>query len=68
MPEFFLPEQWSQLSEEISAKTPPYLVIENYCRDLIDKNSPETSEILKDKYRLRNVNNNIAWYELTPAP
>lgn len=46
MPKFFLPEQWNQLSEELAVKTPPYIAIENYCRDLIDKNSPETAEIL----------------------
>lgn len=69
MPEFFLPEQWNQLNEELTAKPlPAYIVIENYCGDLINRKSPETAEILEEKYHLRSANNNIAWYELADAP
>lgn len=69
MPEFFLPDQWNQLSEELALKPlPAYIIIEHYCGNLIDRKSPETRRILKEKYRLRNASDNTDWYELADAP
>lgn len=70
MPEFFLPRQWRQLNEELAAKSPAYVLIDRDCRNIIAEKSPETWQLIENRYRLRieSSTTKAAWYELVTTP
>lgn len=64
MPELFLPAQWEQLAEELSAKLPQYVFVDNGCSNLIIQKSPRIVQLLADNYRVRSRSGKMSSYEL----
>lgn len=64
MPEFFLNDQWLWLKKELVEKKPVYIFIDNFCFDVITKQSPETLLLINQHYRLRSKNGNDYCYEI----
>lgn len=63
-PEYFLPEKWGQLEEELLAKRPKYVIIDKGCRDLMEANSKLTIDIVDTQYRPVSIDDNSSWYVL----
>ena len=69
MPELFLPEQWKQFNTELAAKPPAYILVDADCRRIIAEKSPETQQLIENKYHLRSeAAAKATWYEQTAAP
>lgn len=64
MPEFFLNTEWQRLEKELVEKKPVYLFIDDFCFDVIMKQSPETLLLINQHYRLRSKNGNDYCYEI----
>lgn len=69
MPELFLPEQWKQLDAELAAHSPAYILVDRECRRIMAEKSPETQQLIENKYRLRSeAATKAIWYERIAAP
>jgi|GEM_PF-641416 len=66
MPEFFLKEQWQKLNEEIVEKKPTFVFIDHFLFELTKKRSPETIQLIENRYHLRSKNSHIFCYEIMP--
>ena len=60
--EYFLPEQWTALIEQLDSSKPPYIFIDYKPQAIIKENSPKTLEFVEQKYRILRQNNNGIWY------
>ncbi len=60
--EYFLPEQWSTLIEQLDSSKPPYIFIDYVPLAIIKKNSPKMLEFVEQKYQILRQSNNGIWY------
>ena len=62
--EYFLPEQWPKLLEQLDSSKPPYIFIDYVQQATIKKNFPKMLEFVRQRYRILRENNNGIWYIL----
>ncbi|MEH2178956.1 hypothetical protein [Nostoc sp.] len=62
--EYFLPEQWTKLLEELDSSKPPYIFIDYIQQPTINKNFPRMREFIEGRYRILRQNDNGIWYIL----
>ncbi|MEA5627208.1 hypothetical protein [Nostoc sp. UHCC 0251] len=60
--EYFLPEQWSTLIEQLDLSKPPYIFIDYVPQAIIKKNSPKMLEFVEQRYQILRQSNNGIWY------
>ncbi|MFX0201267.1 MAG: hypothetical protein ACFFCW_34550 [Candidatus Hodarchaeota archaeon] len=60
--EFFLPEQWIQLKEQLAEALPPYIFVATSYLDLVLKRSP--GQLIQEKYRVLHKSDVGVWYVL----
>jgi hypothetical protein len=60
--EYFLPEQWLKLLEELDSSKPPYIFVDYIQQPIIKENFPKMLEFLDQRYRILRQNNNGIWY------
>ncbi|MCW5313634.1 hypothetical protein GTQ43_07390 [Nostoc sp. KVJ3] len=62
--EYFLPEQWTALIEQLDSSKPPYIFIDYKSQAIIKENSPKMLEFVGRRYQILRQNNNGIWYLL----
>jgi len=62
--EYFLPEQWSKLLEQLDSSKPPYIFIDYVQLPTIKKDFPTMLEFIGQRYRVLRQNDNGIWYIL----
>lgn len=62
--EYFLPEQWPELLEQLDSSKPPYIYIDSTYQAIIKKTFPKMLEFLSQRYRILQQNNKGIWYIL----
>jgi 4-amino-4-deoxy-L-arabinose transferase-like glycosyltransferase len=62
--EYFLPEQWSKLLEELDSSKPPYIFIDYVQQPTIKKDFPKMLEFIGQRYRILRQNDEGIWYVL----
>ncbi|WP_334772941.1 hypothetical protein [Nostoc sp.] len=62
--EYFLPEQWPKLLEQLDLSKPPYIFIDYIQQATIKENFPKMLEFIEPRYRILRQNNNGIWYIL----
>ncbi|MCC5615291.1 hypothetical protein LC605_09420 [Nostoc sp. CHAB 5836] len=62
--EYFLPEQWIKLLEQLDSSKPPYIFIDYVQEPTIKKNFPKMLEFIQQRYRILRQNNHGTWYIL----
>ncbi|MBG1271699.1 hypothetical protein [Nostoc sp. WHI] len=60
--EYFLPEQWTKLLEQLDSSKPPYIFIDYVQQATIKENFPKMLEFIEQRYRILRQNNNGIWY------
>ena len=60
--EYFLPEQWSTLIEQLDSSKPPYIFIDYGPQTIIKENFPKMLEFVEQKYQILRQSNNGIWY------
>lgn len=67
--ENFLPEQWKAFAEELAKSPPPYIFIANSqdYRELVEKASPQTVELIRRRYAVLHTSDAGTWYRLLPG-
>jgi hypothetical protein len=62
--ELLLPEQWTQLNQQLAEAMPPYIYIDGSYADLIPERSPTTAAFLNGHYRALHTSTTGVWHEL----
>ncbi|MBD0385348.1 MAG: hypothetical protein ICV54_02150 [Nostoc sp. C3-bin3] len=60
--EYFLPEQWSKLIEQLDSSKPPYIFIDYEPEAIIKKYFPKMLEFVEQRYQVLRQSNNGIWY------
>lgn len=60
--EYFLPEQWLKLIEQLDSSKPPYIFIDDVRQAIIKKYFPKILEFVEQRYRILHQSNNGIWY------
>ncbi|WP_298919827.1 hypothetical protein [uncultured Nostoc sp.] len=60
--EYFLPEQWPTLLEQLDSSKPPYIFLDYKPQAIIKENFPKMLEFLGQRYSILRQNNNGIWY------
>jgi len=60
--EYFLPEQWPKLLEQLDLSKPPYIFIDYVHQAIIKENFPTMLEFIEQRYSILRQNNNGIWY------
>ncbi|MEH2240584.1 hypothetical protein [Nostoc sp.] len=60
--EYFLPEQWPKLIEQLDLSKPPYIFIDSIQGAIINKNFPKMLEFIQRRYRMVHQSSNGIWY------
>ncbi|MEH1944689.1 MAG: hypothetical protein V7L01_31360 [Nostoc sp.] len=60
--DYFLPEQWPKLIEQLDLSKPPYIFIDYIQEHTIKKNFPKMLEFIDQRYRMLRQNSNGIWY------
>ncbi|OYD87333.1 hypothetical protein CDG77_29925 [Nostoc sp. 'Peltigera membranacea cyanobiont' 213] len=60
--EYFLPEQWPRLIEQLDSSKPPYIFIDYEPQTIIKENFPKMLEFVEQRYQVLRQNNNGIWY------
>ncbi|MBN3898570.1 MAG: hypothetical protein HWQ41_25875 [Nostoc sp. NOS(2021)] len=60
--EYFLPEQWPKLLEQLDLSKPPYIFIDDIQGAVIKENFPKMLEFIQQRYRTLRQNSNGIWY------
>ncbi|WP_229486014.1 hypothetical protein [Nostoc favosum] len=60
--EYFLPEQWLTLREQLDSSKPPYIFIDYVPQAIIKENFPKLLEFVEQKYQILRQSNNGIWY------
>ncbi|MDZ8221487.1 hypothetical protein [Nostoc sp. ChiVER01] len=60
--EYFLPEQWLTLVEQLDSSKPPYIFIDYEPQKIIKENFPKLLEFVEQKYQILRQSNNGIWY------
>lgn len=63
-PEFFMERQWRQFEADLSTRLPVYLIIDEDCSKLIQKHSPETIRLIRQRYERLNTEDDAEWFVL----
>ncbi|MEH2414369.1 hypothetical protein [Nostoc sp.] len=62
--EYFLPEQWTELLQQLDSSKPPYIFIDYIQQPTIKEKFPKMLEFIEQRYRILHQNNNGIWYIL----
>ncbi|WP_373524654.1 hypothetical protein [Nostoc sp.] len=62
--EYFLPEQWPKLLEQLDSSKPVYIFIDYIQQATIKENFPKMLEFIEQRYNILRENNNGIWYIL----
>ncbi|MBW4451484.1 MAG: hypothetical protein KME55_01725 [Nostoc indistinguendum CM1-VF10] len=60
--EYFLPEQWSSLIEQLDSSKPPYIFIDYEPQAIIKEYFPKMLEFVEQRYQVLRQSNNGIWY------
>ncbi|MEH1870966.1 hypothetical protein [Nostoc sp.] len=60
--EYYLPEQWLALIEQLDLSKPPYIFIDYVPQAIIKKSFPKLIEFVEQKYQILRQSNNGIWY------
>ena len=60
--ELLLPEQWTQLTEQLARVFPPYIFVSTYYLDIIKDRSPEVAQFIEKNYRVLRKSDVGIWY------
>jgi hypothetical protein len=60
--EYFLPEQWSRLIEQLDSSKPPYIFIDYEPQAIIKEYFPKMLEFVEQRYQVLRQSNNGIWY------
>ncbi|MCC5645491.1 hypothetical protein LC607_21580 [Nostoc sp. CHAB 5824] len=60
--EYFLPEQWVKLIEQLDSSKPPYIFIDYGPQAIIKEYFPKMLEFVEQKYQVLRQSNNGIWY------
>lgn len=60
--EYFLPEQWLALVEQLDSSKPPYIFIDYEPQMIIKENFPKMLEFVEQRYEILRQSNNGIWY------
>ncbi|MCC5626649.1 hypothetical protein [Nostoc sp. CHAB 5715] len=60
--EYFLPEQWLTLIEQLDSSKPPYIFIDYEPQAIIKENFPKLLEFVEQKYQILRQSDNGIWY------
>ena len=60
--EYFLPEQWLTLIEQLDSSKPPYIFIDYEPQAIIKANFPKLLEFVEQRYQILRQSNNGIWY------
>ncbi|MEH1802887.1 MAG: hypothetical protein V7L13_27755 [Nostoc sp.] len=60
--EYFLPEQWPKLIEQLDISKPPYIFIDYIQEPIIKDKFPRMLEFIEQRYRILRQNSNGIWY------
>lgn len=63
--ELLLPEQWTQLIEQLTRVFPPYIFVSTYYFDTVKNRSPKAAQFIEKNYRVLRRSNAGIWYVIS---